>query len=203
MLQFIANNIYIVLVLIIVFTFLWIMGGEDIVFFRKKKYPIDPNANETLQRAVDRFAAPREYRVLGPTTIEFEGETHYFDAILLSLYGTVAFKAAPWGGEIYGDPGEETWLQVFEGARRRFDDPTKDLAGVAKFFRDIYRAEKVKYGKTDAMVVFTNKKTVVAVPRTAPVCTADDLGTRLEKNYLADNSADIAGMRRAIDKYTK
>lgn len=203
MLEFLANNLYIVLVLIIVFTFLWIMGGEDIVFFRRKKYPIDPKANITLQRAVDRFASRRDFRVLGPTTLEFGGESYSFDAILLSLYGTVAFKAAPQAGDIYADVGEETWLQVFEGRRGRFEDPTKGLAGVGKFFRDLYRSENIKHGKTDSMVVFTDKHTTVAVPRTRPVCLAEDLVARLEKNYLADNSADIAGMKRALDKYTK
>lgn len=203
MLQFLAKNLYLVVILIILFTFLYIMGGDDIVFFRRKKYPMDPKATENLRRVLDRFASSRDYKVLGPTTLEFGGQMHHFDAILLSLYGTVAFKAAPWAGEIYADPGEETWLQVFEGRRGRFDDPTKSLEGVGRFFRDLYRSEGVKYGRTDSMVVFTDRKVSVAVSKMLPVCMISDLNARMERDYLADHGADIAGMKLALEKYTK
>ena len=48
MFEFIANNIYIFWLLVLIFLYLYIVGGDDIIFFRKKKYAVDPKANEKL-----------------------------------------------------------------------------------------------------------------------------------------------------------
>ncbi len=201
MLKFIAEHAYVFWVLVILFLFLYLMGGDDIIFFRRKKYPQDPKAGEKLKNAVERFAVRRDYKVLGPITLEREGERYSFDAVMLGLWGTVAFKAAPRAGEIYADTDSDGWLQVFEGEREYFPDPLKELTGVGKFFRELYRAEGVKYGKTDALVVFTRNNTSVAVSRFSPVCHISDLSAKLEKNYLSDNGARIDRMREALEKY--
>ena len=156
-------------------------------------------------KALTKFARTRDYKVLGRTTLEFDGFTYTYDAILVSYFGTVAFAAEPYAGDIYGELNEDQWLAVFDGDRKRFLNPLTGMNGTVKLFRDIYRAENVKkYGQTEAMAVFTNKDSNVAVARNAAACHVRDLATRLsEGKYIADNGAYIEEMVAALAKYTK
>ncbi len=204
MLRFIAENSYIVMILICIFFGLYAFGGEDLIFFRKKHYESDPNSQENLMDALNRFNRGRDFTVLGKTTVEFNGETHTFDAILLSYYGAVLFSAQPQAGEIYADLNDEQWVAIWQKKRTVFDSPVTAMNSSLKAVKDIFRAEKVKAGQSDVMAVFTNKDAIVAVAKALPACHEKKLGEKLAASkYLADNGANIEAMKAAIEKYKK
>ncbi len=204
MLQFLAENLYIVPIMGIMFMMLYMLGGEDIIFFRRKHYAIDPKSEEKLIKALNKFVRGRDFKVMGRTTIEFKGSTHTFDAILLSYFGAIGFTAAPQGGDIYGELNDEEWAAIFQGRRTAFYSPVMAMNGSVKTLKDIFRAEKVKCGNVESMAVFTNKEANVAVARSLPACHVSNLETRLTTpKYLADNGSDIDGMKAALEKYSK
>lgn len=206
MLEFIAKNAYIVLIIISVFMMLYYLdgGGTNIFYFKKKKYNIDPEAEQNLQKVLNKYVRTRDFKLLPRTTISFNGTEYTFDAILLSYFGTVAFVIDGHGGQIYGDGNEPDWTQVFEGEKIHFSNPVKPLNGSVRFFRDMYRWEKVKFGEVEPLLVFCNREVGVArQPRNLPICQINDLLKKLEGGkYLADNGADIAAMEAAIKKFT-
>lgn len=202
--EFLVENLPRIAILACLFFFLYIMGGDDIVFFRRKKYKTDPKSAEKLTNALNKFARLRGFEVLGRTTLEYNGTVFTFDNIILGFFGTVAFNAVSYSGDIYGEAGSDTWVQVFEGKRTSFENPVKALNGSVKFLKDIYREEKAKCGQAETMAVFTAKNVNVAVARSIPVCHVDELAKKLDvSKYLADNGADVAAMKAALEKYTK
>ena len=204
MFEFIANNIYIVWILVMLFGYLYIVGGDDIVFFRKKKHENDPKAGEKLASAMTKFARSRGYEIMGPVTVEFEGVEHHFDALMFGTSGTLAVSLQPQIGQIYGDLSGEEWAKIWNNERTTFPSPVLAMADYPKFLRDIYRAEGVKFGINQNLVVFTNKNCDVIVSRNTPACHVDNLAQKLnDMKYVADSGANIAGMKAAIEKYTK
>lgn len=204
MLRTIAENAYIVPIMALMFMLMYMVGGEDVIFFRKKHEAVDPKAAEKLDSALKKFVRARDYQIMGRTTLEYNGSTYTFDALLLSYYGVIAFTAAPQGGDIYGELNDEEWVAIFQGSRTRFYSPIMAHAGAAKVIKEIFRAEKVKGGQFESMAVFTNNDANVAVARSLPACHVKDLREKLSSpKYLADNGADIAGMKAALEKYTK
>ena len=204
MLRFIAENGYVVVIMAIIFMYMYAFAGEDIIFFRKKHYAIDPKANEKLDKELAKFVRTRDYKVMGRTTVEFGGTTYTFDSIMFTYYGTICFTAAPQGGDFYGDAASEEWAAIFQGERTRFYSPVMAQNGSIKMLKDLYRNEKVKAGQTDTMVVFTNPDANVAVARSLPVCHLSNLVSTLSSaKYLADNGADISDMMEAVKKYSK
>ncbi len=204
MLKFLAENLYIVPIMAIIFMMLYMLGGEDIIFFKRKHYAIDPKANEKLVKSLNKFVRGRDFKVMGRTTIEFNGSIHTFDAILLSYYGAFGFAAAPQGGDIYGELNDEQWVAVFQGSRTPFYSPIMAMNGSVKTLKDIFRAEKVKCGNVESMAVFTNKDANVAVARSLAACHVNNLAAKLATpKYLADNGSDIDGMKAALEKYSK
>lgn len=205
MLRTIARFAYVVPVMGLMLMLLYIMGGEDIIFFRRKKYEVDPKADEKLMDALTKFARSRGFKVLGRTTLEFGGSTYTFDAILISYFGTIAFNAEGYAGDIYGEQNGDEWVAIFEGKRTRFLNPLVAMNGSSRLFRDIYRAEGLsKFGQTDAMAVFTNKECNVAVSRSASACHINNLAARLgEGKFITDNGVNVDEMAAALAKYTK
>ena len=204
MLRTIARFAYVVPIMGLMFMLLYMIGGEDIIFFRRKKYEIDPQADEKLIKALTKFARTRDYKVLGRTTLEFGGSTYTFDAILICYFGTIAFNAEGYAGDIYGEMNGDEWVAIFGGTRTRFLNPLAAMNGSSRLFRDIYRAENVKFGQTEAMAVFTNRDCNVAVARNAAACHVNDLAARLsEGKYITDNGVNIDEMVAALAKYTK
>ena len=205
MLRTIAQFAYIVPIMGMLFMLLYLVGGEDIIFYRRKKYEIDPKSDENLLKALEKYSRTRDCKILGRTTLEFDGYTYTYDAIMVSYFGTIAFAAEPYAGDIYGELNEDQWLAIFQGDRKRILNPLTAMNGTAKLFRDIYRAEGVKkYGQTETMAVFTNKDSNVAVARNAAACHVSNLAARLsEGKYITDNGTNIEEMVAALAKYTK
>lgn len=203
MFEFIANNAYIFWILVCIFLYLYHLGGEDIIFFRKKQYDIDPKAGEKLTDGLNKFSRSRDFAVMGPTTIEFEGKEYSFDALLFTYAGVTAFSLQPQIGETYAELSNEEWATLWQGKRSTFPNPLLKMESNEKLFRELFRAEGVKYGKTQNMVVFTNNKANLVAGRAVPACHVVDLDKKLSERCLADNGANINGMKAAVEKYKK
>lgn len=203
MFEFIANNAYIFWILVCIFVYLYTIGGDDIIFFRKKKYDIDPKSAEKLAAALNKFTRSRDFVVMGPTTIEFEGQEYSFDALMLTYSGLAVFSQQPQIGETYADLSGEEWVTIWQGKRTASANPLMAMENNEKLFREIFRGEGIKYGKTQNFVVFTNPDANVVASRNVPVCHVDDLDKKLSDKVLADSGANIEGMKAAIEKYKK
>ena len=203
MFELIANNAYVFWIIVCVFFYLYHIGGDDIVFFRKKQYDVDPKASEKLTDALNKFTRSRDFAVMGATTIEVDGVEHSFDALLFTYAGVTAFSLQPQIGETYAELTSEEWATIWNGSRTTFANPLLKMEDNEKLFREIFRKEGVKYGKSQNMVVFTNDKANVVASRTVPVCHVNDLDKKLAEKCLNDNGANIEGMKAAIEKYKK
>ncbi len=204
MLEFIANRIYVVWIILLVFLYLYIVGGDDIIFFRKKKHELDPKASEKLASELAKFARSRDSVVMGPATIAVDGKEYSFDGLLLTYAGTFVISLQPQIGEFYAELTANEWSHLWKGQRNTITNPLLAMKENEKLFRDIYRAEGCKYGETYSMVVFTNKEANVVASRNMPVCHVVDLGKKLtDMKATADNGANIQAMKAAIEKHIK
>ena len=204
MFEFIANNAYIFWILVCIFLYLYVVGGDDIIFFRKKKHEVDPKANDKLSGELAKFARSRDSVVMGPTTIEFNGKEYSFDGLLITYAGTFVISCLPQIGEFYAELTTAEWTRLWNGKRESIANPLPEMRENEKLFREIYRAEGCKFGETNSVVVFTNKNANVVASRTMPVCHVVDLGKKLaDMKATADNGAAIEAMKAAIEKYSK
>lgn len=175
---------------------------KKMIFHRKAKAS-DDKGDANLLKTVKRFAAMKNYDVLPKTTIEYNGIQFTFDAILLGFYGTIAINSVNLSGEIYGQANDEKWVQVLEGKRAEFANPIKEMNGSIRFFKDMYKAEKVKFGNADSEVVFTSKKVELYAGKNSTATTIAKLYSKLDaQKYLTDNGADMQAMKTVIEKYT-
>ncbi len=157
----------------------------------------------SLIKALNRLGTMKSYDVLGKTTLKFGEETFTFDAILLGYFGTIAVKADYHSGDIYGQTNDETWTCVSDGEKTYFPNPIKSTNGTMRFFKEIYKAEKVKSGNVDSVVIFASKKANLFTGKNSPVISISNINQKLGiTKYITDNGADIEAMKKALQKYT-
>ena len=197
-------SIVIGLVLVAVFAgFALYMGDNN--FFKKRQK--ESGAKNAFERAVKSAATLKNFTVMGSTTISFEGESYTFDALLLSEYGTIAVNAVYAKGDIYGAANDDSWVCVqteAAGKKEYFANPVRAQLGCVRFFKDLYKAEKVKGGFADSAVVFPFSKTELYVtPKHINAFTLSGFREKLgDAKYSADNKADVQAMKAAIEKYS-
>ena len=168
-----------------------------------KKADHDPRAEKNLVKVLKRFATMKNFTVLGKTKIVFEGEEFSFDAIMLGYYGTIGIKSVDYTGEVFGQLRDKEWVHILEGKRTEFANPMESLNGSVRFFKDLYKAEKVKAGNSDAFVAFTSNKCEAFVGKSDKALCLDKVYAHLNTTvYLKDNGASIEDMKNAIAKYT-
>ena len=204
MFEFIANRIYVFWILVMLFLYLYLVGGDDIIFFRKKKYEVDPKSGEKLMNALAKFTRGRDYEVISAGTVEFEGNSFSFDALVLTHAGTVIVNAQPLMGEFYADLNNDQWTRLYKGDRTKIANPLPEMKNNEKVLRDMFRAENCKYGTSFSVVAFTNKNGNVVAARNIPACNVADLAKKLtDMKATADNGANISDMKAVIEKHIK
>ena len=200
-LTFLFNGIVIAAILLVVFYMLYILGGDTIVFFNKKVQAENPKAGAAVAGPLRRWAPLHSAKVIGPVTLYKEGEAVCIESILVGTFGVLAVKAVGLSGDIFGDPKEDTLLQVVKNVRTAVPNPFLEQALAAKMLRELLTAEKIKVPVLDCVCVFSEKGVLVNIPKNASFLYLRDLWKSLDKaRYLTDNGVDVAAVVAAIEK---
>ena len=199
---FAVSAVMAIVLLAAILTFALFSGKLD--WFKKEKKQNGDEISATLIKGLKRFASLRDCEVLDQTTLMFGGKTFSYDAIMLTYYGTIAVKSCFEQGEIYGEAKDENWVSIDKsGNRNHFANPMSSANGSMKFFKELYGAEKVKCGMSEAVVVFPAKSAELFTGKNTDVYTLKTLEAKLStEKYQADKGADIAAMKAALEKYT-
>lgn len=195
--------LFIGIVFVLMFSAIALFSGDSNFFKNRQK---QGSAEAAFGRAVHRAATFKNFEVMENVTLEFDGSRHSFDAVLLSAYGTVGIKACYRKGDIYGGVNDVNWLCVPNttvSKKEYFENPVRETAGSTKFFKDLYKAEKVKGGSADSFVVFPFSKSNLYLGKNTPAYPLADLQNVLgEHKYNLDNGADVQAMKAALEKYS-
>lgn len=191
------------LVLLIVFASIALFAGDK-DFFKNRQNK--NSAVAAFSRSIHRAAAFKNFEVVENITLEFDGQKYSFDAVLLSAYGTIGLKASYTKGDIYGGVNDVNWLCVPKTTishKEYFENPAREISGSVKFFKELYKAEKVKGGSSDSFVVFPFAKTQLYLGKNTPAYKVEDLQKVLsEHKYSINNGADVQAMKAALEKYS-
>ena len=185
-----------------------VVGVMYFFVFKKDKMPgkrkdiSGSAASAKVVAATRRYAVLQQYELIAPANITKNEKTAALDCILVGSFGLLCVKCIGLGGEIYGGADDAKWLQVLEGNRIAFDNPLQACAADTRLVRDTLFAAKLKNIPVETICVFTNKKTELAVPRSAGHYTLKTFKALLGKDKLLQNkNVDIAAASAAVKAY--
>lgn len=200
--DFLLIALFVGIVLVMTFAAIALYAGDKNFFKNRQK---QNGAENSFGRTIHRIATLKNFKIMENVTLEFNGEKYSFDAILLSAYGTIAVKASYKKGDIYGGVNDVNWLCVPNttvSLKEYFENPVRELGGSVRFFKELYKAEKVKCGSADSFVVFPFSKTALYLGKNTPAYTLENAQNVLsDAKYSVNHNADVDAMEAALKKY--
>ena len=201
--DFILVAMFVGIVFLLTFAAIALYAGDKNFFKNRQK---ESGAKASFGRTIHRLATFKDFEVMENVNLEFNGEKYSFDVVLLSSYGTIGIKASYEKGDIYGGVNDVNWLCVPNttiSKKEYFENPVRQLSGCVRFFKELYKTEKVKCGSADSFVVFPYSKTTLYLGKNTPAYTLNDVQNVLgEHKYNLNNNADVAAMKAALKKYS-
>lgn len=167
-----------------------------------KEIPDDEHANaETVLRLLNRYAATNEFKVVTPVNVQEGKISADLDALLVGWFGVLGVKCLGYGGTVYGQPDEEEWVQDVLGQRRTFKNPLRRAEESARAVREALFEAHIKRVPVETVVVFTGKKTELAVPRSCGHYTVDQFSSYLKSaHFEEDKNVDVDQVAAVFEK---
>ena len=180
----------------------WISGEK------KKKDPSSVeglNSDHSAAKAVaaaKRFARSHSFGFIKNPNLSANGRTARMDALVVGYFGVLGVKALGYGGSIYGHADEKVWVQKTNDANRReFPNPLQEAATDIRVIRDILFAEKLKTVPVEVVVVLTNDKADLALPKQTGHYTLKEFRALLKKEkYRKDTGLDLEKLKACMEK---
>lgn len=146
-----------------------------------------------------RNASLNEYQLVSPVSISGSRGTTDLDAVLVGWFGVLGVKCLGYGGTVYGSEAEDEWVQNIDGGRRTFQNPLRVAEQNVRVLREQLLAKKQKNVPIECVVVFTGKKTQLALPRSTGHYTVKDFSTYLKSSrFDEDKKVDTAAVAAAL-----
>lgn len=179
--------------------------GVVYLIYRKDHPPVrkTKGRESTTQSAVQAlrsFARSNSFRFIAPARLVRGENTAKLDAVMVGYFGVLGLKALGYNGEIYGEAGDENWLQVGEdGQRNYFANPITEAAADVRVVRDALFTKKLKKVPVEVVCVFTNPKAQIALPRSTGHLNLKEFKALLRKDkYLEDTGLDLDAVEGAL-----
>ena len=162
--------------------------------------PDDEHENaEAVLRQLRRYASANEFQVVEPVQIENAKASADLDALLVGWFGVLGVKCLGYGGTIYGQASDAQWIQDVNGQRRVFDNPLKKAEQSARAVRQALFEAKIKNVPVETLVVFTGKKTQLALPRSCGHYTVDQFSNYLKSvRFEEDKKVEVEPVAAAL-----
>lgn len=162
--------------------------------------PDDEHENaEAVLRQLRRYAVTNEFRVVEPVQIGNDKISADLDALLVGWFGVLGVKCLGYGGTIYGQASDSEWVQEMNGQRRVFANPLKRAEQSARAVRQALFEAKIKNVPVETVVVFTGKKTQLALPRSCGHYTIEQFSTYLKSvHFEEDKKVEVEPVAAAL-----
>ena len=195
------DRVIITAVLIIMaFALLYFIGGDSIIFFRRKEQEDAGRNTKKIEPVIKRFANAKGYKVFTDITIANKNATATFDIVLVGAFGVLCINTNGLGGEIYGTAKDDEWLKIFEGERKHFPNPLDENSKNTGVLRSALseRGHKPKF--FESLLVFTQGKTEVNAPTSLPYAYPNDMRDFINQpKFTINNKVDIDAVYTAIE----
>lgn len=195
----------------LVVTILSLLGFGGIMYFLYRRSQGQGGKSKVRGRSFDNgktigamrsFARKNSFRFVSPAVLQCGDAKMELDAIVIGYFGVLGVISLGYSGEIYGEAGDDNWLQVAEdGSRNSFPNPITQSSAAVRVIRDALFKEKMKRVPVEVVYVFSNEKAQLALPRSIGPMDLKAFKKLLAKEkYLDDCGLDMDKVEEAVRK---
>ena len=156
-------------------------------------------AKRKVSALLKRFSGIRSFRVMNDITLPLNDRLIPVDHILIGFFGIMIVDSRDERGNVYGNDGQKTWVQVTgkkdrpeTEKRQNFPNPVMENQLRVDAVRKILTTNQVYKTEIESYVVFAEKKVQLAVGKIPTVLSYKDFKKLLGKErYSADGPVDV------------
>lgn len=177
-----------------------------IIFFivkkRKNSLKSGIKGEKKVARRLKRFAGIRNFKVINDIYLPLYDKTTQIDHILITFYGIIVIETKNYKGEVYGNPADKNWIHIVGSERNQMYNPIMQNTAHIDCLRHILSKEKIYKINIDSIIVFTDNKVQLYLPKNLPVIKMKKLNSFLKQSkYKEDRDLDVDKIYNAIMKY--
>ena len=146
------------------------------------------------------FAKPRKFEVLSELKINYKGEEHTFDNILLGEFGVLILTRFDKAGELYGNVSDQNFVLIDRKNKRI---PCENLQNKAEkgetLLRKIVSDNKIYNVKIESAIIIENKNCKPMITVEKEVFDLKSLKKHLaQPKFDTDNKMDVNAVISAL-----
>lgn len=148
---------------------------------------------------LNRFAKTRGYKVINDIYLPLYDKTTQVDHILITYYGLFVIETKNYKGSVYVDPSQKEWTHIVGNDKNDMYNPILQNKTHIDCIRHIISKANIYNVKIENIVVFTDKKCELFVPKGLPIVKLNKLKKYLKQHQFAeDNDVDVNKLYNAI-----
>ena len=158
--------------------------------YRIKK--IGKDGEKKVAGILKKFAGIRSFKVINDLYLPLYDKTTQIDHILIGFFGILVIETKNLGGQIYGDPRKKDWTQIMGNKRHKLYNPLMQNQAHIDCIRHIFGEENLYNINIESLVVFTNRKAELYIPKGLPVLPVKRLKKFLHQpRFQKDTGFDV------------
>lgn len=174
-----------------------------IVRTKTKKSDRQGRAGERkVARVLKHYAAWHGCKVLNGVYLPLYDATTEVDHILIGRFGLLVIETKSIAGEVFGDERQTNWTHMVGTKKHSLYSPLLQNKTHVDNIRHLFNQEHIYKVNIESLVVFTNAKTILNLPKGLPVIKLKKLKGLLESSRFAvDNGVDVDKVYNAITQH--
>ena len=166
----------------------------------RKKLGID--GEKQVAAKLRKVAGLRSFKVINDLYLPLYDKTTQIDHVLSGFFGLIVIETKNLGGEVYGEPKKKEWLHIMGKERHHFYNPLMQNQTHIDCIRHLLGKENIYNVNIESLVVFTNRKVTLYIPKNLPIILLKQLPKYLRKErFTKDNNLDVDAVYQALLKY--
>lgn len=178
-----------------------ILVGAVLLRKRKlKKLGID--GEKKVAKTLKKFARFRGYKVINDLYLPLYDKTTQVDHVLIGFFGILVVETKNVGGEVYGDPKRKEWTHIIGGKKHELYNPLMQNQAHIDCIRHILGKENLYNVPIESLIVFTNRKVELYIPKKLPIIRHKKLRRFLRQSrFIEDKGFDVEKHYDALMKH--
>ncbi len=143
-------------------------------------------------------------KVIEAVELQKDGDSYYFDGVLIGCFGVYAVQCYGHNGQIYGNPKDKQWLWVSANKRESMANPVDQAEQATRVLRECLIKAGLRNPECEVGFVFTDARAELCVPRSVSPMKTKDLRKQLGKEkYRKDKGFDTDRVSEILTQYVK
>lgn len=166
----------------------------------RRKLGVD--GEKKVAAKLKRYASIRSFKVINDLYLPLYDKTTQIDHVLIGFFGLIVFETKNVGGEVYGEPRQKEWLHIMGKNRYKLYNPLMQNQTHIDCIRHLLGKENIYNVPIESLVVFTNRKVELFIPKKLPILKFKRLNKFLhQERFSKDNNIDVDRIYHALLKY--